>query len=716
MKWPAGIYRMIIQAVWGTFFYAPLFLFSQGQSTSSAFNLAEPLRSAYPLNKYVSWYAEDAELSIREVQKTSFQPISSLPDKLDPNTAYWVKLDIVSDLTYPSKWKLQSAVIGLADFYFLHQDGQLVSKKSGFYRPKKDKPESEFHQTSVDLHLEALDSLSLYIRLSELDGSSPEINLKLYEQATWYRAMPENQEMVSIFFLGIFFIMFLYNLILFFTISQKAYLYYSLYLLCVAVLVLYTVGPYQTPPFGDPILHMQLPFLAFGALNVCYFLFGRAFLNTQKILPVWDKWIIRYLILKAVLILFIQLGIFLTFQLRIFGAIEFGMLLVDLLIVLMITPALLGRKRVTVNYFLAGSAAVFVIGLPLAVIGNFFSLSYPYYLFFTSLVVEIIFFSLGLGSRLRRTEKEKFIAEQEKRQAQEALNEELTKVNAAFGRFVPHEFIKALGHDQISEVKLGDQVEKEVTVFFSDIRSYTSISEEMTPRENFNFLNSYFGRVGPLIKKHHGFVNQYYGDGIMSLFLQQPEDAISAAIAIHIALRKYNKERKAKRRTTIKIGIGVHCGPLMLGVIGDVLRMEANVVADTVNIASRMEGLTKYYGASIITSAPTLMRIQNPDKFHYRYLGKVQVKGRKEPIGVYDFFDGDKPAIIQRKLDSLDAFKEGMEAYYEKSFVQSARLFDQVLAVFPQDKAAQWYKENSTRHILEGVPDSWDGVIMMTNK
>ena len=236
-------------------------------------------------------------------------------------------------------------------------------------------------------------------------------------------------------------------------------------------------------------------------------------------------------------------------------------------------------------------------------------------------------------------------------------------------RLVPHEYIKALGHDQISEVKLGDQVEKEVTVFFSDIRSYTSISEQMTPRENFNFLNSYFGRVGPLIKKHQGFVNQYYGDGIMSLFLQHPEDGISAAIAIHIALRQYNQERVSKSRIPGKIGIGGHCGPLMLGVIGEVLRMEANVVADTVNIASRMEGLTKYYGASIITSEPTLKKIQHPDKFHYRYLGKVQVKGRKEPIGVYDFFDGDQPAIIQRKLDSLGAFRDGMQAYYEKSFV-----------------------------------------------
>lgn len=691
-------------------------LFSQASAPSSPFILSEPIRSAYPLNRHLSWYAEEEPLSLTDIKTKEFLSLERLPEKLDPGMSYWVRMEVVSKLAYPGNWKLQSADIGLADFYFVRPGEKAIYKSSGTYRPKVEKPESEFHQTSVNLALRENDSLSIYVRLTEIDGSSPEISLKLYDQETWYKIIPQSYELVSIFFLGIFFIMFVYNLILYFNISQKAYLYYSLYLLCVAILVLYTVGPFQTPPFGDPVLHMQLPFLAFGALNICYFLFGRAFLNTKNIIPDWDAWIVRYLLLKVLLIFFIQLGILFTFQLTLFGAIEFGMLLADLLIVLLITFPLLRRKSVTVNYFLAGSAAVFVIGLPLAVLGNFFSLSYPYYLFFTSLVVEIIFFSLGLGFRLRKFEKDRLNAEQEKRQAQEKLNEELTKVNAAFGRFVPREFIKALGHDYISEVKLGDQVEKEVTVFFSDIRAYTTISEQMTPKENFNFLNSYFGRVGPVIKKHQGFVNQYYGDGIMALFLQRPEDAISAAIAIHITLRKYNEDRIAKRRTAIKIGIGVHCGPLMLGVIGDVLRMEANVVADTVNIASRMEGLTKYYGASIITSEPTLKRIQYPDKFHYRYLGKVQVKGRKEPIGVYDFFDGDKPTIVQQKLASLAAFKEGLEAYYDKSFVKAARLFDQVLAIFPQDKAARWYKEHSTQHILEGVPDSWDGVIMMTNK
>ena len=124
------------------------------------------------------------------------------------------------------------------------------------------------------------------------------------------------------------------------------------------------------------------------------------------------------------------------------------------------------------------------------------------------------------------------------------------RINAATERFVPYEFLTSLGRDSILEVNLGDQVEKEVTVFFVDIRDYTTISESMTPKENFSFLNSYLGRVGPIIKSNRGFVNQYYGDGIMALFMSgengvdSPQDAVEAAIQMHHTLYAYNEERR----------------------------------------------------------------------------------------------------------------------------------------------------------------------------
>ena len=174
-------------------------------------------------------------------------------------------------------------------------------------------------------------------------------------------------------------------------------------------------------------------------------------------------------------------------------------------------------------------------------------------------------------------------------------------------------FLKTLGRESILDVSLGDQVEKNVTVFFSDIRDYTSLSEQLTPQQNFLFLNNYLGRVGPIIKTNRGFVNQYYGDGIMALFMDansginSPKDSVLAALEMHRELYQYNQERIEKNRIPINIGIGIHTGPLMLGVIGDEKRMDVGVVSDAVNTAARMEGLTKHYGSTTIVSGLPLM-------------------------------------------------------------------------------------------------------------
>lgn len=292
----------------------------------------------------------------------------------------------------------------------------------------------------------------------------------------------------------------------------------------------------------------------------------------------------------------------------------------------------------------------------------------------------------------------------------------LFNINAAYGRFVPHEFLKALGHESIIDIKLGDQVEKEVTVFFSDIRSYTTLAESMTPQENFNFINAYLGRMGPIIQHNNGFVNQYYGDGIMALFLTNPEDAIKSAIEMQQEVSVYNQERLRKGRIPIKVGIGLHTGPLMLGIIGDRMRMEAGVVSDTVNTAARMEGLTKYYGVNVIVSEDSVDRLEDLQKQRHRFLGKVLVKGKKEPVAIYDFFAGDSPDMIELKQKSLPAFEAGVAAYYRKEFEEAAKYFQQVLDLNESDKTAIRYLEKSIANQQVDLAADWTGVEEMTQK
>ncbi len=292
----------------------------------------------------------------------------------------------------------------------------------------------------------------------------------------------------------------------------------------------------------------------------------------------------------------------------------------------------------------------------------------------------------------------------------------LLKINSSYERFVPHEFLRSLGHESIVDVKLGDQVQKDVTIFFSDIRSYTTLSETMTPKDNFDFLNAYLRRVGPVIKKNNGFVNQYYGDGIMALFLGKAEEAVKTSIEIQKEISRYNASRKNKGREPVSLGIGLHTGTLMLGIIGDELRLDTGVVSDSVNTASRMEGLSKFYGSSIIISETTLSFLDEPNKYNYRFLGKVKVKGKKDTILVYEVFDGDSQEIIRLKVRTGADFEEGLRLYFTKKFADASVFFKKVVDMNPSDRAAQLYLEHCANFMVRGVTSDWTGVESMESK
>lgn len=158
----------------------------------------------------------------------------------------------------------------------------------------------------------------------------------------------------------------------------------------------------------------------------------------------------------------------------------------------------------------------------------------------------------------------------------------------AFSRFVPREFLSLLNKKNVVDVQLGDQIEKEMTVLFSDIRGFTSLSEKMTPQENFNFINAYLSQMAPIIAQHHGFIDKYIGDAIMALFPTDAEEALNASIAMLKTLTTYNKILQKNNLAPINIGIGLNTGRLMLGTVGGKNRMDGTVISDAVNLASRI--------------------------------------------------------------------------------------------------------------------------------
>ena len=285
----------------------------------------------------------------------------------------------------------------------------------------------------------------------------------------------------------------------------------------------------------------------------------------------------------------------------------------------------------------------------------------------------------------------------------------LGQINRATGRFVPDAFLRVLGKQSITEVQLGDHIDQEVTVLFTDIRSYTTLAEQMTPEENFAFVNAYAGRMGPIIGRHEGFVNQYLGDGIMALFQRSSDDALQAAIAMQHELDTYNQTREAKGRLPIRVGMGLHLGPLIMGIIGDARRTDAATVSDTVNTAARMESLTKQMGARILLSEESLQSLSDVATYQVRYLGRVRVKGRQKPVGVWECFDGDPATLPALKREAQATFQAAVQFYTQQDFASAVGQFEAILKANPQDRVAANLLAEAKQYLTHGVPEGWVG-------
>jgi two-component system sensor histidine kinase ChiS len=284
------------------------------------------------------------------------------------------------------------------------------------------------------------------------------------------------------------------------------------------------------------------------------------------------------------------------------------------------------------------------------------------------------------------------------------------KLNAAYGRFVPHDFINLLERPSIIEVKLGDNQEKDMTVLFADIRDFTALSEQMTPAENFAFLNSYLGRISPAIRENNGFIDKYIGDAVMALFPRSPSDGVRAAIDMQKELNIYNEEREKNGLFRIAIGIGLHAGTLMLGTIGERERMESTVIADAVNLASRLEGLTKVYGAGILVSGAIIDRLDDPETYNYRFVDRVTAKGKTTAVSVFEVYDTETEKSIVLKQQTAEVFQEALNLYYQKKFVAAQKLFENILEINPDDLVATLYFKRSRKYRMYGVPEGWSGV------
>jgi len=290
---------------------------------------------------------------------------------------------------------------------------------------------------------------------------------------------------------------------------------------------------------------------------------------------------------------------------------------------------------------------------------------------------------------------------------------ELTEAN---GRFVPGEFLAALGRPTIATVSLGDSVQKEMTVLFSDIRGFTRLVEGMSPNENIAFINEYLHQMEPAIMDHQGFIDSYVGDAIMALFDGGAHNAVRAAVDMLVRLRALNMKRQSHGQRALAIGIGVNTGPLTLGTIGGPSRIKCGVIGDSVNLAARIETATKQYGVALLIGQDALDSIPEPQALDIRQVDCVRVVGRNKPVALYEVFDADSDAVRLAKRATLPSFEQGFTAYQAGHFALARAAWLECIAALPSDPVVQLLDARCQRLQEQPLPRVWDGVYDLERK
>jgi len=289
----------------------------------------------------------------------------------------------------------------------------------------------------------------------------------------------------------------------------------------------------------------------------------------------------------------------------------------------------------------------------------------------------------------------------------------------AFEKFVPKQFLQRIARDGLENLKPGNVQANQITTLFTDLRSFSTISEGMTPQSLFAFLNEYLAWMQEPIDYFGGFIDKFIGDAIMALFDQngsaQAEAAVKAAIGMQRRLLEWNHKRQGSPAFPVASGIGIHTGIVMLGTLGSTTRMDSTVIGDAVNLASRLEGLTKHYGVRIIVSEDT-SALLDQSVFESRELDLVSVKGRVAPVTIREIYQDLEGEALDRARRLAELFAPALALYRRRQWVDAISGFHACLGLVPSDVAAALFVKRSEHFRNNPPPKDWDGSFTMESK
>ncbi len=269
------------------------------------------------------------------------------------------------------------------------------------------------------------------------------------------------------------------------------------------------------------------------------------------------------------------------------------------------------------------------------------------------------------------------------------------------------------------EAVLGGKDQK-VSILFSDIRNFTTTSEALGARETVTMLNEYFERMVDVILSHRGVLDKFIGDAVMALFgvpfngERDADDAYRAANTMFVALRELNAQRTRHGKGPIDIGVGISTGIVVVGNIGSNRRMEYTVIGDSVNLASRLESATKYFGVKVLISEYTRRELTMAARL--REIDRLRVQGKQEPVAIYEAMDHLDDETLPNLTPTVERYAEGIRRYRAREWKDALTCFREALTLRPDDRPSRIYLERCEHFLDSPPPDDWDGVWTMTSK
>lgn len=301
------------------------------------------------------------------------------------------------------------------------------------------------------------------------------------------------------------------------------------------------------------------------------------------------------------------------------------------------------------------------------------------------------------------------------------LNRQLSLERNSFSRFVPSQFLENLGKTTALDIRRGDAAQRQMGILFLDIRNFTGIAEKMTPSESLVFLNVFMKRMEQCISVNGGFVDKYIGDGLLALFGSQSDDVSAGALQAVRTGRQIIESLKFFKRYSkdlggIKIGIGIHCGPLVMGTLGSRRRLDTTVIGDAVNLASRLEMLTTLYGTPMLVSDAVYAKLPAEIGIDMRRIDTVRVKGRKQAVTIYEDFSREDGGTIEKKKEGSISYEQAMDLYRRAQFAEAEKLFLRIVEDNATDTAAAALAKRCAKLARDGAPATWDGVLPLGKK